>query len=240
MADIDVRPSEDRFITKIDWLNARHCFSFGNHFDPTNTGFGLLVVSNEDWIAGGGGFAPHSHADMEIVTWVLEGALEHRDSGGNEGQLYPGLAQRMSAGSGITHSEVNGSETEPLHLLQMWVVPDTASVTPSYEERDLNDALSAGGLVAVASGRGHEGALEIHQRDAAMYVARLTAGEAVDLPAAPFVHVFVAKGEVTLGGHTLAQGDAARLTDAEVVSMVSSNESETVVWEMHSTIAGRQ
>lgn len=228
---IDIRPAEERFSTNIGWLDGKHSFSFGHHYDPDNMGHGLLIVLNDDRIAPGGGFTPHAHQNMEIVTWVLEGQLEHRDSEGNHGRLYPGLAQRMSAGSGITHSEMNGSDTEPVHLVQMWALPDTDGLPPGYEERDLNDALDAGGLVAVASGQGHEGAISIHQEDAVMWVGRLVDGETVELPDTHHVHVFIAKGNARLDGSDLGPGDAARLTDAGVKSLESVGASEVIVWE---------
>lgn len=230
-ATVDVRPAADRFPTNIGWLDSKHSFSFGPHYDPDNVGHGLLIVHNDDWVAPGKGFTPHAHQNMEIVTWVLEGQLEHRDSEGNHGRLYPGLAQRMSAGSGITHSEMNGSESEPVHFIQMWVLPDTDGIAPSYEERDLNDALDGGGLVAVASGRGHEGAISIHQSAAVMWVGRLGDGETVDLPDAHRVHLFIAKGDARFADHALTAGDAVRLTDAGEVSLESVGDSEVIVWE---------
>src|SRR5213595_3262746 len=149
---VDVRRATDRFHTQIDWLDSWHSFSFGSHDDPANTHHGLLLVNNDDVIRAGRGFGTHSHSDMEIVTWVLDGELEHRDSTGTFGVIYPGLAQRMSAGHGIRHSEMNHSSTDPVHFVQMWVVPDTAGVDPGYEQLDVNDRLAAGGLVPVASG----------------------------------------------------------------------------------------
>lgn len=230
-ATIDVRPSAERFPTNIGWLDSKHSFSFGPHYDPNNTGHGQLIVLNDDRVAPGGGFTPHSHRDMEIVTWVLEGKLEHRDSEGNHGVLYPGLAQRMSAGTGITHSEMNGSQTEPVHFVQMWVLPDAQGLEPGYEERDLNGALDAGGLVPVASGRGHEGAIAINQRDAVFWVGRLSDGQSVELPDAEHVHVFVARGGARLDDAALETGDAVRLTNAGARSLTSRGESEVLVWE---------
>jgi len=228
---IDVRPAADRSPTNIGWLDSKHSFSFGQHYDPDNVGHGLLIVHNDDRVAPGGGFDPHSHQNMEIVTWVLDGQLEHRDSEGNHGRLYPGLAQRMSAGTGITHSEMNGSETEPVHFVQMWVLPDTNGVPPGYEERDLNDALDAGGLVAVASGRDHKGAISIQQQCAVMWVGRLVDGETVELPNALHVHAFIAKGDAQLGDRLLGTGDAARLNNAGEQSLKSVGASEVIAWE---------
>jgi quercetin 2,3-dioxygenase len=228
---VDVRPATSRFHTELDWLDSWHSFSFGPHHDARNTGHGLLVVNNDDVVRGGGGFGTHGHRDMEIVTWVLQGELAHRDSTGTDGIIYPGLAQRMSAGIGIRHSEVNASATADVHLVQMWVLPDEQGIAPSYEQRDLNDALADGGLVVVASGRPHEGAVSIHQRDAALSVGRLDPGETVAVPEAGHVHVFVAVGEAVLDGVSLSTGDAARLTDAGSPTLTAGAAgAEVLVW----------
>jgi redox-sensitive bicupin YhaK (pirin superfamily) len=230
---VEVRKANERFHTEIDWLDSWHSFSFSGHYDPANTHHGLLLVNNDDVIRGGGGFPTHAHRDMEIVTWVLDGELEHRDSIGTVGRIYPGLAQRMSAGHGIRHSEVNASPTVDLHLVQMWVLPDTEGVEPGYEQRDLNDALAKGGLVAVASGKGHDGAVSIHQHEAALWAGRLSPGETVSVPDAPNVHVFVAKGSASLdGGGELATGDAGRLTAAGSPTLTAgANGAEVLIWE---------
>jgi redox-sensitive bicupin YhaK (pirin superfamily) len=230
----DVRPAESRDHTRIDWLDSRHSFSFGGHWNPTNTHHGLLVVNNDDRVRAGSGFSTHPHQDMEIVTWVLDGELEHKDSEGNRGVIYPGLAQRMSAGTGIWHSEMNPSPATDVHFLQMWVVPDTASVAPGYEQLDVNDTVNRGGFVPVASGRGHDAAIRIHQRAATLWVARLGAGDAVTVPDAPFVHVFVARGAATLeGAGPLREGDAVRLTGAGSSRLTAGPEGgEVLVWEM--------
>ena len=230
-AAIDIRRADTRPRTELGWLDGRHSFSFGSHYDPTNLGHGLLIVSNDDRVAPGGGFGTHPHRDMEIVTWVLDGQLEHRDSEGNVGLLYPGLAQRMSAGTGIQHSEMNASRSVPVHLVQMWVVPAEAGIRPGYEQLAVNERLDAGGLVPVASGRGHEGAITIHQPGAVMWVGRLRDGETVALPDAPYVHLFVARGSVSLGGDTLVEGDAARLTAAGAVDVTGVGDAEVIVWE---------
>jgi hypothetical protein len=233
MPTVDVRRAADRFHTQIDWLDSWHSFSFGGHYDPRNTHHGLLVVSNDDRVRAATGFGTHGHTDMEIVTWVLEGELEHRDSSGGHGIIYPGLAQRMSAGSGVRHSEMNPSATADVHLVQMWVLPDTEGIEPGYEERDVNDLLAGGELVPVASGRGHDGALTIHQREAVLWAGRLPAGATAPIPEAPHVHVFVAAGDADLdGAGALAQGDAVRLTMAGE-RLVGAGESgaELLVWE---------
>src|SRR5262245_38077945 len=209
---VDVRKSESRPHTKLGWLDSHHSFSFGGHYDPQNTHHGLLLVSNDDRVAAGTGFTTHPHRDMEIVTWVLSGRLEHKDSEGNHGEIYPGLAQRMSAGTGIWHSEMNPSPSEDVHFVQMWVLPDTESITPGYEQKDINVDLDRGGLQPIASGQGHDSAISIHQRDAVLWGARLSPGERVDVPDGRFAHVFVADGDVALeGAGSLVAGDAARL-----------------------------
>lgn len=228
---IDIRRADTRFHTDIGWLDSWHSFSFGEHYDPRNQGHGQLLVLNDDRVAAGGGFGTHGHRDMEIVTWVLEGELEHRDSTGTFGVIYPGLAQRMSAGHGIRHSEMNHSSTEPVHFVQMWVVPDTAGIDPGYEQLDVNDRLAAGGLVPVASGQHHEGTIHLHQKDAVLHVGRLSEGESVTLPEAPHVHVFVARGAAELDRQSLAEGDAARLTDAGALTLTANAVSEVIVWQ---------
>jgi redox-sensitive bicupin YhaK (pirin superfamily) len=235
---IDVRRAGTRFHTEIDWLDSWHSFSFSSHYDPANTHFGLLLVHNDDVVAPGTGFGLHPHRDMEIVTWVLDGALEHRDSIGTHDVITPGLAQRMSAGSGIRHSEMNASRTEPVHLLQMWVPPDTANLEPSYEQRDVSDAYAKGGLFALASGRESDAAITIHQRDATLWIAKLSPGERVSLPDAPFVHAFVARGSVDLdGAGVLNTGDAARLAAAGARSIVAGDDgAELTVWETWSDL----
>lgn len=236
-ATVDIRRAKDRSVTRTDWLLSYHSFSFGEHQDPRNTHHGLLVVSNDDVIRPASGFPSHFHQDMEIVTWVLEGELRHEDSGGHEGLLYPGLAQRMSAGSGILHSEANPSPDEPVRLVQMWVLPDEAGVRPGYEQRDIRPELAKGGLVPVASGRGHDGAISIHQKQAVLWAGRLRAGESVRLPDARYVHAYVARGAAELeGAGRLAEGDAARLTRAGQVRLTADPGAgaEVLVWEMGS------
>lgn len=229
---IVVRRPHERFHTDVGWLDSWHSFSFGHHHDPNEVGFGLLLVNNDDIVAPGGGFGSHSHRDMEIVTWVLSGSLAHRDSLGTDGVIVPGLAQRMSAGRGITHSEMNASSTEPVHFVQMWVPPDTDGIEPGYEQRDLSDALAAGGLVAVASGQGHDGAVHIHQREAVLWAARLGTDDEVTVPDGPHVHVFVADGSVDLdGAGHLTQGAAARLTSAGERPLIGGPEgAEVLIW----------
>jgi len=244
---IDVRRAADRFRTRLDWLDSRHSFSFGPHYDAANTSFGLLVANNDDVVGASTGFDTHPHRDMEIVTWVLEGSLVHQDSTGHRGVIYPGLAQRMSAGRGILHSEKNdawrlGGEphTDPVHFVQMWLLPDESGLSPQYEQREIDDSVLAGGLVPVASGLSkHDGeaAIGISNRHAALHAARLNAGQAVTLPEAPYLHLFVARGAVTLeGAGELAPGDAVRFTATGGHGVTATEPAEILVWEMH---AGR-
>ncbi len=233
---VDVRPASSRFHTDVGWLDSHHSFSFGQHHDPDNIGHGLLIVSNDDIVAPGTGFSTHPHRDMEIVTWVLDGELEHADSEGNKGVIYPGLAQRMTAGSGIWHSEMNHSKTDPVHFVQMWVVPDTAGVKPGYAQSDVNDLLAEGGLVPVATGRG-DGAISFQQAGASLYVGRLTAGERVDLPEAPFAHLFVARGDVELEGRRLGAGDAVRLSGGGYPDLSAVADAEVILWASDGTVA---
>ncbi len=228
---IDIRRAADRFHTRIDWLDSWHSFSFSNHYDPKNVNHGRLLVHNDDRVKAGSGFPNHSHRDMEIVTWVLEGELRHRDSRGSDAVIYPGLAQRMSAGSGITHSEFNANAHEPVHFLQMWVLPDVEGVTPGYQEEDVQEELASGALVKVAGGRG-DGALHINQAHADLWIARGHADATLTVPDAPHVHVFVARGDARLDGdEPLATGDAARLTDAGLRPLtVGADGAEVVIW----------
>jgi len=229
---ITIQQPEDRFVTQIGWLDSKHSMNFGEHHDRAHEQHGLLLVNNDDIVAPSSGFGTHGHRDMEIVTWVLSGQLAHRDSEGNDGLLYPGLAQRMSAGSGIRHSEMNPSPDEAVHFIQMWVFPDTNGIKPGYQQMDINAELAKGGLVPIASGKGHDAAIAIHQRDAVLWGARLQPRESVTLPDDPRVHTFVALGSAELEtGDLLAQGAAARLTDAgEVRLTAGADGAEVLVW----------
>jgi quercetin 2,3-dioxygenase len=243
-AAVDIRRSTDRFATDAGWLQSRHSFSFGRHYDHANTHHGVLLVNNDDIVEAGTGFETHPHSDMEIVTWVLQGSLVHQDSEGHSGVIYPGLAQRMSAGTGILHSEKNDARRDPgenrgdpVHFVQMWVLPDENGIAPGYEQLEIDSELLAGGLVPVASGMPeHDGAtaIRIRNRYAALYAARMRAGESVEIPDAPFVHLFLARGAVTLeGAGVLAQGDAVRLTASGGQRVNASVPAEILVWEMH-------
>lgn len=238
---VDIRPAATRFRTATGWLESYHSFSFGPHFDPVNTSFGLLLAHNDETVAPSTGFGIHPHRDLEIVTWVLQGALSHRDSSGHHGIVRPGLAQRMSAGRGIRHSE-NNDGTEPLRYVQMWVQPDEPGLTPSYQQLEVGDRLRTPELVPIASGLPrHAGAaaIRLHQKDAGLSVARLGPGATVAVPAAPYVHVFVAVGTATLenAGH-LGTADAARLVDAGGERITAGPAgAEVLVWEMHADLS---
>lgn len=248
---VDVRRAADRFDTELGWLESHHSFSFGRHYDADNTHHGLLLVNNDDTVLPGTGFETHPHRDMEIVTWVLRGSLVHQDSEGHNGVIYPGLAQRMSAGTGILHSEKNDSRgatppaagpgQEPVHFVQMWVVPDEAGIAPGYQQAEVDAELLSGGLLPVASGRPeHQGraAIRIHNRHAALHVARLAAGQSASLPEAPFLHLFVARGVVELeGAGVLGPGDAVRFTALGGQRITATEPAEVLVWEMHATAA---
>jgi quercetin 2,3-dioxygenase len=236
---VDMRRGGDRFVTRREGLELRHSFSFGEHYDPGNISFGLLRASNEMLLAPGAGFEMHEHRDTEIVTWVVSGSLEHRDSRGHVSVISPGMGQRLSAGSGIQHSEKT-SGLDPVRVVQMWVAPDESGIEPSYEQRNFSGPLESGGLVPVASGDvRHEESLRIRQRDAVLYVARLSDGASAPLPAESYVHVFVARGTVDVWGvGTLNAGDAARISDAEGQRVEARGEAEILVWAMHRGLDG--
>ena len=244
-ASVDIRPAADRAATRISWLDSKHSFSFGGHYEPDNTHHGLLLVNNDDRVAPAAGFDTHPHRDMEIVTWVMQGSLVHQDSTGNNGVIYPGLAQRMSAGRGILHSEKNDSWTltgreshsEPVHFVQMWVVPDESGRDPGYQQLEIDDELLRGKLVTIASGmpehRDHS-AITIGNKYAALHGARLQPGESVQLPQAPYLHLFVPRGAVSLeGAGELLEGDAARLTATGGQQVTATEPTEILLWEMH-------
>ena len=240
--NIDIRRSDTRARTELGWLDARHSFNFNWHNKPGNSNFGLLLVNNHDLIQPATGFETHPHQDMEIVTWVLQGGVEHKDSEGHSGMIVPGEAQRMSAGRGIWHSEMNGSPETPLRLVQMWVVPDETKLAPSYEQSDITRELKAGELVAVASGKGLTGAVQIHQKHATLWAARLTPGQSVQLPSAPWVHLFVPQGAVSVEGvGEVANGDAVRFTgSADGRRITGVRDAEVLIWEMDRTVEWRR
>jgi quercetin 2,3-dioxygenase len=230
---IDVRRAAERFTTAADWLTSRHSFSFGGHYDPANVAFAELVAHNDDVVAPGAGYDTHPHVDTEIVTWVLEGSLVHQDSNGVAGVLRAGQVQRMTAGRGLLHSERNDEPgaTTQTRFVQMWLRPDEPGLDPSYEQ---HDASAANGLVPLVSGiPGLDAPVGIHTSGAALHVARLASGEAVGLPDARHLHVFVARGVVDLqGAGRLAEGDAARFTGEGGPSLTAVAPAEVLVWQL--------
>lgn len=230
---ITVRSSDRRGRTKIDWLDSRHTFSFGDYYDPSAMGFSVLRVINEDRVVGGGGFPTHPHRDMEIVTWVLEGGLEHRDSIGNGSVIRPGDAQRMSAGRGIRHSEFNASKHTPVHFLQIWLLPAAAGIDPGYEQRNFPESTRRGQLRLVVSADGAEGSIVIHQ-DARMYDGILEAGEGTVHNLAPLRRAYlqVARGNVHANGVSLGAGDGAAIENEARLDLKAQSDSEVVLFDL--------
>ena len=230
---LQLYPAAERGRTHIDWLDSRHTFSFGGYHDPERMGFRALRVINEDRVAPGRGFEPHSHRDMEIVSYVLAGALAHKDSLGTGSQIRPGDVQRMSAGTGITHSEFNASPAEPVHFLQIWVLPERSGLAASYEQRHFPPELRRGALRLVASRDGREESVRIHQ-DLDLYAALLAPGERASLELAPGRHAWVqvARGRVTLGATTLTAGDGAALSREDSLELVAQEASEVLVFDL--------
>jgi redox-sensitive bicupin YhaK (pirin superfamily) len=225
--------AKDRFHLESDWLSAYWLFSFDRYYDPNNMTFGPLRVFNHDTVAGGGGFPTHPHREMEIVTYVLEGALRHKDSTGGAGLIRDGEVQRMTAGTGVAHSEFNFSEEAPVKLLQMWVLPERAGLTPSYEQKRFTSEQRAGMLLPIASGQGAPGAVKIHQ-DATFYVSRLRAGDRVGRRLKPGRRAFfyVIDGEVTLNGERLGAGDQARVTEVTELDIAGEPEGEVILIDL--------
>ena len=232
---INVRPASERGQGQYGWLDTRHTFSFNNYHDPRHMSFRVLRVMNEDWIAPGQGFGTHGHRDMEIVTYVLEGALAHKDSLGNGSVLRPGEFQRMTAGTGIEHSEYNPSDSEPVHLYQIWLFPERRGLTPSYEQRAFHPGRAAWeqGLRVVASHDGRGGSLSINQ-NADVLLTTLGAGDRVTHALAPGRHAWVQtlRGGVTLDTVDLAAGDGAAVSDQSQVTLVALRPSEVMVFDL--------
>jgi redox-sensitive bicupin YhaK (pirin superfamily) len=230
---ITVRRSEDRGKGKIDWLDSRFSFSFGDYYDPAHESFGPLRVINEDWIKGGAGFPPHPHRDMEIVTYILDGAIAHKDSTGGGGVILPGEIQRMSAGSGIVHAEFNASPTETCHLLQIWIMPSKTGIEPGYEQKTIPPEVVQNhfGRIAGPEPREHEVRLV---QDAEIWVAKLDANVEAIRPLAQGRKAWlqVARGEVTIGDETLKAGDAAAITDQTQITVRSKAPSEVLLFDL--------
>ena len=230
---IALRPAETRGHNNFGWLDTWHTFSFGEYHDPAHIQFRALRVINEDWIEPGQGFGTHGHKEMEILTWVLEGDLAHQDSMGHRQELRPGNAQAMSAGTGITHSEFNGSATERVHLLQIWILPDTPNLRPSYQEAAFPDPELRNRLRLIASRDGAEGSVVLHQ-DVNVFVARLDAGSSVRTRLAPGRHGYlqVAKGALALGAHPMKAGDGAALSGEPRAELQASAASEILLFDL--------
>ena len=227
---IDVRRGAERFTTTTEGRTTRHSFSFGPHYDPGNVGHAVLVAHNDDRVAPGHGYDTHPHADLEIVTWVLDGSLVHEDSHGHRGVVVPGQVQRLSAGSGVLHSERNDEAGVPTRFVQMWVRPDESGLAPSYAQAEV----SPSGLTPLVSGvAGLDAGVRIHTAGAALHVARLADGEHVVLPDASRLHVFVARGAVHLeGAGRLEEGDAARFTAEGGPRVTAAGHAEVLVWQL--------
>jgi redox-sensitive bicupin YhaK (pirin superfamily) len=230
---ITIRKSEERGHAKIDWLESRHSFSFGDYHDPAHESFGPLRVINEDWIKGGAGFPPHPHRDMEIVTYILDGAISHRDSSGGGGTIRPGEIQRMSAGSGITHAEFNASPTETCHLLQIWIMPSKKSIEPGYEQKTIDARAVHNHFARIAAPEPVANEVRLVQ-DAEIWAARLDADVEAIHQLAPGRKAWlqVARGDVTVDGQILAAGDAAAITDQEQIAVRSLNAAEVLLFDL--------
>jgi len=230
---ISIRHSEERGGGDYGWLNTHHTFSFNTYHDPMFMGFRSLRVINEDYVAPGQGFPTHPHRDMEIITYVLDGALEHKDSLGTGSRIRPGDGQRMSAGSGIRHSEANPSKTEGAHFLQIWILPDQQGIKPSYEQKAFATEEKRGKLRLIASPTGIEGSVTIHQ-DAKLYVTLLAPGETVTHQMEPDRHAWIqiAKGSVELNGKVLNQGDGAAVSDEEQLRIKGTEDAEVLLFDL--------
>jgi redox-sensitive bicupin YhaK (pirin superfamily) len=226
---ITVRKASDRGRSQTDWLDSRHTFSFADYVDPRQMGFGPLRVINEDVVAPGRGFGRHPHRDMEILSYVLEGALEHADSMGTGSVIRPGDVQRMSAGTGVMHSERNHSSTQPVHFMQIWIEPDRRGLTPGYEQKRFDDR-KRNALRLIASRDGREGSVTVHQ-DASLYAGALDAGAALKLDVAPGrrTWVQVLAGDVTVNGEPLARGDGAATEREATLTIAGGREPSAVL-----------
>ncbi|MBQ5940607.1 pirin family protein [Massilia sp. AB1] len=230
---LNVRKSNERGAASFGWLKSRHTFSFGHYYDPKHMGFGPLRVINEDNVAPGRGFDSHGHRDMEIISYVLDGALEHKDSMGNGSVLRYGDVQRMSAGSGVVHSEYNHSKTEGVHFLQIWIEPNTAGEAPGYEEKHFDAASKTGRLRLIASNDGREGSVSMRQ-DASIYAAILNGDDALthQLAAGRQAYVHVIRGSITVNGVALNGGDALKVTEESQVSLEKADAAEVLVFDL--------
>jgi len=230
---ITIRRSKQRGGGNYGWLNTRHTFSFDRYYDPSFMGFRSLRVINEDWVEPGQGFPMHPHRDMEIITYVLEGALEHKDSMGHGSVVRPGDGQRMSAGTGVRHSEANPSRTDPVHLLQIWILPDRQGHEPSYEQKSFAEEEKRGKLRQIAGPDGKDDSVTIHQ-DAKLYVSLLEPGQEVKhaLAKGRYAWLQVAKGAVELNGKALGYGDGAAVSDEQKLTIKGTENAEVLLFDL--------
>jgi quercetin 2,3-dioxygenase len=230
---INIRHSEERGGGNHGWLKTHHTFSFDQFYDPRWMGFRSLRVINEDWVAGGQGFPAHPHRDMEIITYILEGGIEHKDSLGTSSIIRPGDGQRMSAGRGIRHSEINPSPTDAAHLLQIWIMPDKTGHEPSYEQKTFPEEEKRGKLRLIASPDGKDGSVTIHQ-DAKLYVSLLSPGQEVkhDLGKGRHAWLQIARGSVELNGQKLVQGDGAAISEEKALSIKGAEDAEVLLFDL--------
>jgi quercetin 2,3-dioxygenase len=228
-----IRKSKDRGAANLGWLDSKHSFSFGEYYDARHMGFGPLRVINEDRVTPGQGFPTHPHRDMEIISYVLEGALEHKDSLGTGSVIRPGDVQRMSAGTGIRHSEFNASKTEPVHFLQIWIIPERKGLAPGYEQKAFTDAEKRGKLRLIGSRDGRDGSVTIHQ-DADLYATLVKKGDVVEHVIAPGRGGWVqlARGSVTLNGETLDEGDGVAISTSGPLRIDGLKEAELLLFDM--------
>lgn len=230
---LQVRPAKERGVADFGWLDSRHTFSFGHYYDPRHMGFGPLRVINEDRVTPGRGFDTHSHKDMEIISYVLEGALAHKDSTGTGSVIRPGDVQRMSAGTGILHSEFNASDQEPVHFLQIWILPSQSGLAPSYEERRFTDDEKLGQWRLIGSSDGREGSVTVHQDVnlyAAIIEAKKTLSRTVSAERKTWLHVV--RGQLQLGGTELSAGDGVAIQESGVIELKGNARSEVLLFDM--------
>lgn len=230
---IKLRRSSDRGHTKLGWLHSRHTFSFGDYYDPQHMGFSDLRVINEDRVIPGAGFPTHSHREMEIITYVLEGALAHKDSTGTSSVIRVGEVQRMSAGTGISHSEYNASQTEPVHFLQIWIVPDEAGLRPGYEQQAIPFDKNRGRWTLIASKDGRDGSVTVHQ-DVELYLAAISKDQQLSYRLKPGRQAWlqVTRGAATLNGAPLATGDGAAVSDEKLLEVAASDDAEVLLFDL--------
>lgn len=229
----EIRPSAERGVASFGWLNSRHSFSFGHYYDPAQLGFSDLLVINDDQVQPGAGFEPHHHKDMEIFSYVLEGALEHKDSMGTGSIIRPGDVQLMSAGHGVQHSEFNASQRDPVHFLQVWIVPNRKGVTPRYQQQHFPQAEKRGRLRLIGSADGAEGSLSIHQ-DVRVYAGLFDGAEqhSITLPEDRYAYLHLVRGELTVNGQRLTGGDGVRVRDVQQLDFSDGHEAEVLLFDL--------